>query len=82
MRNTPPSPPLAQKGRGATLNMAGRSESRSAEWFDDGWGEDEAIERAAKRPKTVIHIEQARSIISKNESPDIRFEQSINPYRG
>jgi len=82
MRNTPPSPPLTQKGRGATLNMAGRFESRSAEWFDDGWGEDEAIERAAKRPKTVIHIEQARSIISKNESPDIRFEQSINPYRG
>ena len=44
--------------------MAGRFESREAEWFDDGWGEDEMIERAAKRPKTVIHIEQARSIIS------------------
>ncbi len=83
----PDSPPpksasLASKGRGATLNMAGRFESREAEWFDDGWGEDEMIERAAKRPKTVIHIEQARSIISHNDSPDIGFEQSINPYRG
>ena len=78
------SPPLATKGRGATLNMAGRFESRDAAWFDDGWQstEDEAIESAAKRRKTVIHIEQSRSIISHNESPDIRFTQSINPYRG
>jgi DNA repair photolyase len=75
-------PSLASKGRGATLNMAGRFESREAEWFDDGWGDDEMIERAAKRPKTVIHIETARSIISHNDSPDIGFEQSINPYRG
>lgn len=78
----PKSASLASKGRGATLNMAGRFESREAEWFDDGWGEDEMIERAAKRPKTVIHIENARSIISHNDSPDIGFEQSINPYRG
>ncbi len=77
-----PTVSTAHKGRGATLNMAGRFESRDSEWFDDGWGEDEAIERAAKRPKTVIHIEQARSIISHNESPDVRFTQSINPYRG
>ena len=78
----PPGPALTSKGRGATLNMAGRFESRQGVWFDDGWGEDEAIERAAKRPKTVIHIETARTIISHNDSPDIRFEQSINPYRG
>jgi len=77
-----PTVSTAHKGRGATLNMAGRFESRDSEWFDDGWGEDEAIERVAKRPKTVIHIEQARSIISHNESPDVRFTQSINPYRG
>ena len=75
-------PKTIVKGRGATLNVVGRFESRSAEWFDDGWGEDEAVERAAKRPKTVIHIETARGIISHNESPDIRFDQSINPYRG
>ena len=83
MNSGPPSSPkLVSKGRGATLNMQGRFESQSAVWFDDGWGEDEAVERAARRPPTVIHIEQARSIISKNDSPDIRFDQSINPYRG
>ena len=81
-----PSASATHKGRGATLNMAGRFESRDAEWFDDGWGHltqhREALERASKRPKTVIHIEQARAIISHNESPDLRFTQSINPYRG
>ena len=79
-------PKTVAKGRGATLNVAGRFESRDAAWFDDGWGQDEAIERAAgvakPGPKTIIHIETARSIISHNDSPDIRFEQSINPYRG
>ena len=74
----------AHKGRGTALNMAGRFETREVTWIDDGWSasESEAIERAAKRPKTIIHIEQARSIISRNTSPDIRFDQSVNPYRG
>jgi DNA repair photolyase len=70
------------KGRGATLNMAGRFESRDVERVDDGWSQTENEERAAQRPKTIVHIEQARSIISRNDSPDIRFEQSLNPYRG
>jgi DNA repair photolyase len=70
------------KGRGATLNMVGRFESRAVERIDDGWSQVENIEREARRPKTVIHIEQARSIISRNDSPDIRFDQSVNPYRG
>ena len=60
-------PKTVAKGRGATLNVVGRFESKAGAWFDDGWGEDEAVERAAKRPKTVIHIETARSIISHNE---------------
>jgi DNA repair photolyase len=81
-----PAPKMIAKGRGATLNVPGRFESRDAEWFDDGWGDDEAVERAANvgkpGPKTIIHIETARSIISHNDSPDIRFDQSINPYRG
>ena len=80
--NNDPTASSAHKGRGATLNIAGRFEARHNEWFDDGWGEEEAIARSAKRPKTVIHIEHARSIISHNESPDLRFTQSINPYRG
>jgi DNA repair photolyase len=70
------------KGRGATLNMSGRFESRDVERVDDGWDQAEQSERVALRPKTVIHIEQARSIISKNDSPDLRFDQSVNPYRG
>ncbi len=77
-----PAPKTIAKGRGATLNVVGRFESTDSAWFDDGWGEEEAVARAAQRPKTVIHVETARSIISRNESPDIRFEQSINPYRG
>jgi DNA repair photolyase len=74
----------AHKGRGTALNMAGRFESRDSTWIDDGWADSEfeAIERAAKRPKTIIHIEHARSIISRNNSPDLRFDQSVNPYRG
>jgi DNA repair photolyase len=70
------------KGRGATLNRAGRFESRDVERVDDGWSQDEENERQAQRPKTTIHIERARSIISRNDSPDIRFDQSVNPYRG
>jgi DNA repair photolyase len=70
------------KGRGATLNMSGRFESRDVERVDDGWDQTEQSERVAQRPKTVIHIEQARSIISRNDSPDLRFDQSVNPYRG
>jgi DNA repair photolyase len=74
--------PKIHKGRGATLNMAGRFESRDVERIDDGWDQSENDERLAHCPKTVIHIEQARSIISRNDSPDIRFDQSVNPYRG
>ncbi len=76
---------FVQKGRGATLNMPGRFESREVESIYDGWysaapgAENSAHET---RAKTVIHIENARSIISKNDSPDIRFDQSLNPYRG
>jgi DNA repair photolyase len=70
------------KGRGATLNMSGRFESRDNERVDDGWSQDENEERLAQRPKTIIHVEQARSIISRNDSPDLRFDQSLNPYRG
>jgi DNA repair photolyase len=75
-------PSIAHKGRGATLNMAGRFESRDVERLDDGWDQTDNEAKRLQRPKTIIHIEQARSIISKNDSPDIRFDQSVNPYRG
>jgi DNA repair photolyase len=62
--------------------MAGRFESRTVEPADDGWSASDEDSGENPKPKTVIHIEQARSIISRNDSPDIRFDQSVNPYRG
>ncbi len=66
------------KGRGATLNPEGRFETVRREVFDDGWG---SIGEDPK-PKTHVTEERARSIISRNSSPDVPFELSINPYRG
>src|SRR5687767_1326104 len=86
------------KGRGALSNPEGRFESRRVEPVDDGWevpeqtsahtsaGEvesantDDASELAPLQ--TTVTAEPARSIITRNQSPDIPFEQSINPYRG
>ncbi len=66
-------------GRGAGSNAAGRFEATRVEVVDDGWGSlDEALPEFA----TVVQPEPARSIISRNESPDLPFSQSINPYRG
>jgi DNA repair photolyase len=73
---------IVHKGRGATLNMSGRFESRDTQRIDDGWSQEYEQARREQRPKTTIHVENARSIISKNNSPDIRFDQSVNPYRG
>ena len=66
-------------GRGAASNDTGRFEPFRAEVIDDGWGSlDEALPPFA----TTVRAEPARSIISRNQSPDIPFDQSINPYRG
>jgi len=68
-----------QRQRGALSQIQGRFESEARDPFDDGWArEDEPLEPL----KTSVTIERARSIISKNDSPDIPFDQSINPYRG
>jgi DNA repair photolyase len=71
-------PEDARRGRGARTNVTGRFESESRAAFDDGW------ESLAELPvfKTEVSRETARSIISRNDSPDISFDQSINPYRG
>ncbi|MFN0315810.1 MAG: PA0069 family radical SAM protein [Burkholderiales bacterium] len=66
------------KGRGATFNPEGRFETTRREVFGDGW----ETEPEEVKPKTQITEERARSIISRNNSPDVPFEQSINPYRG
>ena len=59
--------------------MQGRFESVAREVFDDGWTPEEADQRQLK---TMVTIERARSIVSRNDSPDVGFSQSINPYRG
>jgi DNA repair photolyase len=67
------------KGRGAASNPEGRFESRTQVAVDDGWQREN---EEPGRPPTTVTEERARSIISRNDSPDIPFEQSINPYRG
>jgi DNA repair photolyase len=67
-----------RRGRGALTNESGRFEPQAREDFDDGWG---ALEELAAF-KTEITFERAKTIITRNDSPDISFDRSINPYRG
>ena len=78
----PPAQPL--KGRGATYNPANRFRSEARNGVDDGWSPagDEASDEDPPRLKTTISIQRARTIIARNDSPDIPFSQSINPYQG
>ena len=67
-----------RRGRGTRSNASGRYEAERRETFDDGWDG-----LADSRPFiTRVRREIARSIIAHNDSPDISFDQSINPYRG
>jgi DNA repair photolyase len=74
--------PKQNRGRGAQTNRAGRFERETREAFDDGWEKDESEIEALKPFETIEHIERARSIITRNDSPDIGFDRSINAYRG
>ena len=66
-------------GRGAASNPAGRFEPTRSEAADDGWG---VLDEPLPRLETEVRAEAARRIIARNQSPDIPFSQSINPYRG
>ncbi|WP_017525601.1 PA0069 family radical SAM protein [Pusillimonas noertemannii] len=68
------------KGRGSISNNTSRFEQFQREPFDDEWPEIEP--EAESKPATTVSFETAKSIISRNDSPDIPFDQSINPYRG
>jgi DNA repair photolyase len=68
------------KNRGATLNPEGRFEKTSYEAFEDGWFNSEEENLSAL--ETMLFPEKAKTIITHNDSPDIGFDQSINPYRG
>ncbi|PPU92761.1 PA0069 family radical SAM protein [Xanthomonas albilineans] len=70
------------KGRGAGSHLPGRFERTVSQAEDDGWPLDDSVEFAAPRLRTRVSEETARSIISRNQSPDVGFAQSVNPYRG
>src|SRR6266849_2811971 len=67
-----------RRGRGAQSNVTGRYEQQAREGFEDGW------QRPDDLPpfETTVAIDTARKIITRNDSPDISFDRSINPYRG
>ncbi len=69
----------ARKGRGATSNETGRFEREIRVAFDDGW---DRHEDEPPRLATRLDIDATRRIIARNDSPDIGFDRSINPYRG
>jgi DNA repair photolyase len=73
--------PLAEanrNGRGAVTNAAGRFEKHAVVAFDDGWSEPEELPPF----RTQTTMERAVTIITRNQSPDLPFDRSINPYRG
>lgn len=70
----------ATKGRGATYDPPARFESLQRGGWDDGWPETHGQEEAPQR--TELLRDTARSMITRNRSPDVPFDRSINPYRG
>jgi DNA repair photolyase len=73
--------PRLLRGRGAVSNASGRYERYARVLLDDGWTEPQG-EDAPPPLKTEISIDSTRTIITRNQSPDISFDRSINPYRG
>jgi DNA repair photolyase len=74
--------PQALKGRGAVTNIQGRYEVNGRERFDDGWTVPGLKDEQAVPLKTTVTDEIAKSILTRNTSPDIPFSVSLNPYRG
>jgi DNA repair photolyase len=76
-----PLPDRPLKARGAVGNPTGRYEPATRFRSDDGWG---VASTAADEPplRTMVQADTSRSVITRNRSPDVPFEQSINPYRG
>lgn len=74
----PSAVPGQERGRGARSNISGRFEKEKRLFLDDGWGSFEENTSL----KTEVFPETAKVIITRNESPDISFDRSINPYRG
>src|SRR5689334_12469069 len=82
-RRAPGEPPV--RGRGATFNPGNRYRRDTREAYDDGWAQppvEGGDEPASRQIRTTVTIQRARTIIARNDSPDIPFTQSINPYQG
>lgn len=73
--------PRAFKGRGAASNPEGRFETIRHQAEDDGW-QHAMLDEEHPRPRTEVTEECARSVITRNDSPDLAFDQAMNPYRG
>jgi DNA repair photolyase len=71
--------PGHRRGRGAASNRVGRFEAWEREAEDDGW---DTLETLQEGPETVFIRDTSRSILAHNQSPDVPFDRSINPYRG
>ena len=67
-----------RRGRGAQSNAVGRYEPLARVGFDDGWRSMDELPPF----KTTVQVDATRKIITRNDSPDIGFDRSINPYRG
>src|SRR6201990_1370749 len=67
-----------RRGRGAQSNASGRFEAEAKVAFDDGWQSLEDLPPF----KTTVTLDTSRKVIARNDSPDIGFDRSINPYRG
>jgi DNA repair photolyase len=70
--------PARRRGRAAASNVSGRFEKFQRADFDDGWGSLDDLPPF----KTEVTHEKPRTVITRNDSPDISFDRSINPYRG
>ena len=73
------SPRHLHKGRGATLSPPSRYAAWAGAEIDDGWGN---LDEPAVAPATTLGIDASRRVITYNDSPDVGFDRSINPYRG
>jgi DNA repair photolyase len=71
--------PVDARGRAARSNESSRYSLLARAAFDDGWSHEEA---APRRLATTVTAEKIRTILSHNDSPDLRFNITLNPYRG
>ena len=77
-RDADPVDAARRRGRGAVTNRSGRFEPTERVVEDDGWGSSEELPAF----KTEVTLEKPKTVITRNDSPDISFDRSINPYRG